>query len=356
MRTQALLCGLVVVTACGGGDGSPTGTDGSGNPPPTGPTITSVSPATPYWGDIITIRGTGFGTTPSANHVWFRKLLSLCFSNSDTTAQDVLSASATELRVRVPYNALPLTSLHPQNCRSGSVRLNVAGRSVESAPITFLVPPQVRRWTADGSGTIARGSVGVSIPIHGLAEDPQNTLLTVNGFVIPAGIRTQIGPNPGTGVGSVSFTMPDGASPGGGTSFSDTVSVPVRVTVNGRSADSMMTMRRYPPMRMDSVQSVLVPQATPGAPDSRQVTAFVRNYFGPAEAVWQRATVGTPAEVIGTVQFSGDTTGNGLFSGPAVMLSPDGTSGAQWYVTIRITRFGTGSPAVQLPTGPYSVP
>lgn len=148
MRTQTLLCGFVFTTACGGGGNSPTGTGGSNTPGgtnPAGPTITSVSPATPYWGDTITIRGTGFSATPSANHVWFRKLLQLCFSNSDTTAQTVVSATATELRVRLPYNALPLTSTHPQNCRSGSVRLSVAGRSVESAPITFLVPPQARR-------------------------------------------------------------------------------------------------------------------------------------------------------------------------------------------------------------------
>jgi len=355
MRLQTLLGGLVILTACGGG-GSPTGTGGPGTPSATGPTITSVSPETPFWGDTVTIRGTGFSTTPSANHVWFRKLISLCFSNSDTSAQTVVSATATELRVRVPYNALPLTSLHPQNCRSGSVRLSVAGRSVESAPITFLVPPQVRRWTSADGTTIARGSVGVTIPINGLSSDPEQNVLTVNGVVIPASIRTQSGPNGGTGVGSVTFTMPDGVSPGGGTSFSDITVVPVRIQVNGRSADSSMTMRRYPPMRMDSVRSVLVPQLTPGAPDSRQVTAYVRNYFGPAEAVWQRATSGTPLEVIGSVQFAGDTTGNGFFSGPAVMLSPDGTSGAQWYVTIRITRFGTGSPAVQLPTGPYSVP
>lgn len=361
MRTMAVIAGLVLLAACGGGN-SPTGTGGSGGSggttPPTGsgPTITSVSPATPYWGDIVTIQGTGFSTTPSANHVWFRKLSSLCFSNSDTSAQTVLSATTTQLQVRVPYNELPLTSLHPQNCRSGSVRLSVAGRSVESAPITFLVPPQVRRWTSADGTSIARGGVGVTIPINGLDADPDNNTITVNDVLIPANIRTQVGPNSGTGVGSVAFTLPVSTSPGGGTSFTDVASVRVRVTVGSRSADSMMTMRRYPQMHMDSVRSVLVPQATPGMPDSRQVTAFVRNYFGPAEAVWQRATAGSPAEVIGTVQFTGDTTAAGFYNGPATMLSPEGTAGAQWFVSIRILRFPGNTITVQIPTGPFSVP
>lgn len=358
MRGMAVIAGLVVISACGG-EGTPTGTPGTNptNPSnPAAPTITSVSPTTPYWGDIVTIRGTGFSATPSANHVWFRKLDQLCFSNSDTTAQTVVSATATELRVRVPYNELPITSLHPQNCRAGSVRLSVAGRSVESAPITFLVPPRLRRWTSADGTTIARGSIPVTIPVDGLDPDSSRNILTVNGFTIPPNIRTQQGPNRGTGVGSVTFTMPDGVSPGGGTSFTDIAPVLVRITVGDRSADSVMTMRRYPPMRLDSVISVLVAQATPGAPDSRQVTAWVRNYFGPAVAVWRRAIGNTSEAHIGSASFSGDTTGTGFFNGPIVITQPEAVTTGAWYVTIRIDRFGVGTIQTQLPTGPYSVP
>jgi len=52
---------LLPLLACGGTD-SPTGT----GPNPTTPTelsITSVSPVTPYWGEVVTITGTGFSAT-----------------------------------------------------------------------------------------------------------------------------------------------------------------------------------------------------------------------------------------------------------------------------------------------------
>jgi len=286
--------------------------------------------------------------------VWFHKLDQLCGSNTDTSAQEVVSATPTQLRVRIPYFDLPLTGQHPQNCRRGSVRLNVASRSTESVPITFLVPPRLSRWTSADGTTIARGSTPVTIPVRGIDEDESLNVLTVNGVTIPPASRTQSGPNRGTGLGTITFTMPDAASPGGGSSFTDIADVRVALSVRGRTADSMMTMRRYPPMRLDSIRSELVPQGTPGAPDTRQLTLFVRNYFGPAVHRWRRFGTTSPT-FQDALPMGADTTANGLYSGPIVISPPDGVTTGSWDVILRFDRFGVGNIITQLPNT-YGVP
>jgi|GEM_PF-1510892 len=72
--------------------------DGPGEPDPTPKiTITDISPLTARAGDTVRITGTGFSTTPSQNTVLFNQSLS--------ASAQVISAAATELKVKIPVAA-----------------------------------------------------------------------------------------------------------------------------------------------------------------------------------------------------------------------------------------------------------
>ena len=351
---SVLLASLTLLSvACSGGNspaGPTTPTPPTPPTPPTAPgapTISAVSPTNPYYGDTITVTGAGFSATAAANHVWFRKLSAQCGSNTDTTARPVVSASPTQLRVIVPYNPPPETQSHPQNCPSGSVRVSVGGPSGESAPITFYVPPRIRRWTAaDGTG-IGRAEQSVELQVDGLNPDSTANNIVVNGVAIaPSLIFDQIGPNL-TGAGSVKFTLPsETAVAVGGVSVNDTASVPVSVTIRGRTANATLFMRRYAPVHIDSTRVVLVAQATPGAPDAPEVRVFVRNFFGPVEARWTR--VGQTTAVASALGI------NAPFTGVIAFGPPTGLTTGSYNVSLRVTRFESAqiynlSPTVSVP-------
>lgn len=339
-----MLASSVFLSACGG-SGSPTGTvdDDDATPPPPPPgasmTITSWTPTNPYWGDTLTLTGTNFGTTPGANHVWFRNTrYGLCgIPGNDSTTATVVSASATQLRVVIPYNAPPLTQKHPQNCEAGTVRVHAGGRTGESAEITYLIPPRVRGWTnADGTG-IARGTQRIEVQVSGIASDSALNTLTVNGFSIPRELIEQQGPTPGNGAGYLRFTMPVEATPGddpSATSAQDFTTVPVELSVRGRSHSLPLSIRRFAPASVDSVRTVLVPQATPGAPDALEVTFWVRNFYGPAEHRWVRSPAGAVyADAIGVPAYP--------YTGPITFSQPTSIEPGMYTVSLRITRFSS---------------
>jgi hypothetical protein len=349
---SVLLASLTLVgVACSGGN-SPAGptTPTPPTPPttPGAPTISAVSPTNPYYGDTITVTGTGFSATAANNHVWFRKLGGSCGANSDTTARTVVSATTTQLVVVVPRNLPPLTQFHPQNCLSGSVRVSVGGPSGESAPITFLAPPRIRSWTAaDGTG-IARAEQSVELQVDGLNPDSTANTIVVNGVTItPDRITDQNGPLPPWGLGTVRFTLPSATAVGsGGISVNDTATVPVSVTIRGRIATAPLMMRRYAPVHIDSTRVVLVAQATPGAPDSPEVRVFVRNFFGPVEARWTR--VGQTTAVASALGI------NAPFTGVIAFGPPTGLTTGSYNVSLRVTRFESAqiynlSPTVSVP-------
>jgi hypothetical protein len=302
-------------------------------PPPAAiaPTISAWSPTIPYWGDTLTITGTGFSVTPSSNWVWFRNLAGECgLNSSDTTAAVVVSASTTQLRVRIPYIESP-TQVHPQNCTLSRIQLRVGTASVESADMTSRRPPWVVRWrSADGTG-VGREGFRIEVDVRGLERDSTANQIAVNGVDIPAASRTQV-LSRGVGLGSVSFTMPLGVSPGGqGTSWSDTARVTVRARIGSREHSEGLLVRRYPTIRIDSVRTVLVPQATPGARDSRQVTVWVRDFTGPARHVWFNA--------LRNQSFPADIAIGERYSGPLVFSQPPGAPSGNDQVRLVATRF-----------------
>lgn len=353
-RMSWLVAVSLVGYGCGGGNSTPTGTDDNNTPTPPAPpaaalTITAWTPTNPYWGDTITLTGTNFGATPAAHHVWFRNTRhSACgLSASDTTSATVVSANPTQLRVVIPYNAPPITQKHPQNCENGVVRVHSGGRTGESAEITYRIPPRIRRWTnADGT-SIARATQQVEVQVDGLASDTALNTITVNGYTIPREITTQAGPNPGSGAGFLRFVMPALATPGddpAATSALDIAQVPVQLTVRGRSYTEQLTIRRFAPVSVDSVRSVLVPQATPGAPDAVEVTFWVRNFYGPAEHRWVRTTGGAVySDAIGIGTYP--------YTGPVIFSQPTNIEPGTYTVSLRITRF---SPA-QVWSAPNSI-
>lgn len=351
LARMLLALSTLASVSCGGGN-SPAG-PGTPTPPtpptaPGAPTITAVSPTNPYYGDTITVTGTGFSATLANNHVWFRKLTGSCGSSTDTTARPIVSATTTQLRVVVPYNPPPETQFHPQNCLSGAVRVSVGGPSGESSPITFYAPPRIRRWTAaDGTG-IARAEQSVELAVDGLNPDSTANTIIVNGVTItPAMITDQNGPLPPWGLGSVRFTLPSATAVGnGGIGVNDTATVPVSVTIRGRVASFPLMMRRYAPVHIDSTRVVLVPQATPGAPDSPEVRVHVRNFFGPVEARWTR--VGQTTAVSSNLGIDGP------FSGVIAFGPPTGLTTGSYNVALRVTRFANPqiynlSPTISVP-------
>jgi len=341
-RSPCMIAVVLGAFGCGGGSNAPTLADRDDTPtPPTPPAqavvITSWSPTNPYWGDTITLSGSNFGTTPGAHHVWFRNTrYGVCgLTSQDTSAATVVSASPTQLRVLIPYNPPPLTQKHPQNCETGHVRVHTGGRTGESAEITYRIPPRIRWWTnADGT-SIARATQQVEVQVDGLASDTSLNRLTVNGYAIPSSIITQQGPNLGSGAGYLRFIMPAQATPGddpSATSAQDIAQVPVSLTVRGRTFTQPLTIRRFAPVFVDSVRSVLVPQATPGAPDAVQMTFWVRNFYGPAEHRWVRSTGGAVyADAIGVGTYP--------YSGPITFSQPPGIESGAYTVSLRITRF-----------------
>ncbi len=147
MKLTPALCSVIAIAfaACSkGGGGNPGGGNpGGGNPGGNNGnvTITSTSPAYVFWGEEVTITGTGFSTTVNDNVVYF-KGNQLC--SSDTTWQKgtVTSASSTQLKVKVPF----ITKSNGVLCGHdwARVRVTVGGKSVtRDEAVKFVGPPVI---------------------------------------------------------------------------------------------------------------------------------------------------------------------------------------------------------------------
>jgi|GEM_PF-3543005 len=136
-------CIAIVLTACKKDSDDDTPGPGGGNADPV--TITSTSPEYVFWGEELTINGTGFSSTPSENFVWFAG--NDCGTDpndsTDWKRAEVVFASATRLVVKMPhtiYNGMvcgpDLTAL---------LRVNVSGKplviaSTSIRPMGFPIP------------------------------------------------------------------------------------------------------------------------------------------------------------------------------------------------------------------------
>lgn len=194
-------------------------------PPPPG--ISSLSPASVYPGATLTVSGTGFGATPSANVVRF----------AGGATATILNASATSLTVRVPEGA-----------QSGPVSVTANGAEIPSAVgLTVLTPvrafivtpvssPPVQaalhdvawgngRFVAAGAGGIVLHSTdGVSWRPGSVA--PNASQMRLLGVAWGDGRFVAVGDAGNHSAGIPIFTSPDGvrwaASPYAGV-YSDVV-------------------------------------------------------------------------------------------------------------------------------------
>ncbi len=137
-----MLSGVLLFAASCGGSGGPgdqdPDPDDDDDPPAGEMVITGLAPANPWLDEVITVTGSGFGTTASRYLVRFVECEP---AGCTVTTASVIEASATQLRIQI--NSPPGTA----RLKRGKLRLfwnNLDGtyNSVTTAePITFKVPP-----------------------------------------------------------------------------------------------------------------------------------------------------------------------------------------------------------------------
>lgn len=111
----SLLNGVVIVLMATAVSCSDSGSDPNPNPPPPpggngDVTISSVSDDDHFWGDELTITGTGFSTTKENNIVKFLSVMPpvSCSLNYTSSGGDIeiISATSTQIKIKVPVKIL----------------------------------------------------------------------------------------------------------------------------------------------------------------------------------------------------------------------------------------------------------
>jgi hypothetical protein len=136
MKPLALACLLIatLISACNKNkDDDDNGGGGGGNL-----TITSTSPEYVFWGEELTVNGTGFSTNANENIVYI-KGNKMCITDTTWQKATVVSATATKLVVKIPY----IKKANGTYCGNdyGRVRVTVGNKSwmLEQA-IKFVGP------------------------------------------------------------------------------------------------------------------------------------------------------------------------------------------------------------------------
>ena len=244
------------------------------NNPVPAPAITAISPSTGLAGASVTISGSGFNTTASANTVKF-----------NGTAAVVTSASSGSLVVTAPASG-----------STGAITVTTTGGTATGPVFTYLQAPAITAITPTS------GKAGSAISITGVNFDVVVTNNTVkfNGTaaVVTAGTTT-----------SLVVTAPAGGSTG-----AVTVSTPV-----GTATGPVFTYLQAP-----TITSISPASAAAGTPVTITGTNFdptaannIVNFNGTAAVV----TSATVTQLVVTVP-TGGTSGN------VTVTTPGGTSNA----------------------------
>jgi hypothetical protein len=124
--------------------------------------ISSTSPESVLWGDLLTINGTGFSNNKTDNYVWLFGDGSCGSPNNDSTGwrkAEVVSASATKLVVKMPWTT---DANIPCGHSNAIVKVIVNGKYAESQPVKgmgFAVPAGFCYWY--GGAYYAPGAIRV---------------------------------------------------------------------------------------------------------------------------------------------------------------------------------------------------
>jgi IPT/TIG domain len=119
-------------------------------PPPDELTITSWSPSRPYFGDELTITGTGFNPDPSKNELYFWGV-----------PAQIVAAAPTQLKVIVPDLHSALTPGYYAN-----MLVKTGGKEFTSTEIYFTRQVEINHISSSSTGT-AQMAPGDSITIEG---------------------------------------------------------------------------------------------------------------------------------------------------------------------------------------------
>ncbi len=173
----------------------PTGTTGTtGNTGPTTPTIVSIQPNSGFADDVVTITGANYSTVLAEDFVKF-----------NGTAATIVSATATQLTVKVP-----------QNGTSGQISVKVKNSDYVTGNVTFTYLP-----TATISGfTPSEALPGATVTITGTNFSTVTTDNTVLFNATPATVKTATATQ-------LTVVVPQGATSG-----------PIKVTINKHTVAS----------------------------------------------------------------------------------------------------------------------
>ncbi|MGZ5191138.1 MAG: IPT/TIG domain-containing protein [Flavisolibacter sp.] len=195
--TNCLIILCFVVFACSKKSGD-TNSGGGNNPPPPPPpppnsagfSITSTSPQHPYWGEELTIVGTGFSTNKNDYSFKFRNDVIACNLN----AFELISASSTELKIKMPIGTNPSNG---RKCGpfSDQVIVTANGKSDTTNAINFLGWPRLQGvcthfggWAGDyiiPGDSVAMNMAGATGIFASVNNNNTNAVLEVDGINIP---------------------------------------------------------------------------------------------------------------------------------------------------------------------------
>lgn len=198
-----------ILFACKKSDDNNSG--GGPNPPPPPPppppnnsgfSITSISPQYPYWGEEITIKGSGF--TTNKNDYSFRYLGDVVSCNMGSF--QLISATATELKLKL---SIGTSITNGRKCGPFSDQLIVTanGKSDTTDGINFLGWPRIQGvcthfggWSGnylipgDSTAMNMAGAVGIYASVN---NNNKNAELEVDGINIPVKWRNYTACNSG---------------------------------------------------------------------------------------------------------------------------------------------------------------
>lgn len=161
-RWKTLLVLSMVLTAMAGcSTVTDSGEDEDDTTPPvtTKLEITETSPEYVFWGDNLTITGTGFSTKAEDNYVWLRDArfrMGVCETGNDSTGwqrASVLNATPTSLTIRVPYvPATQNSNGKPCGVYDPRISVTVAGKTVVSSKVKLIGLPVIDQICYSNSG------------------------------------------------------------------------------------------------------------------------------------------------------------------------------------------------------------
>lgn len=123
--------------------------------------ITGTSPEFTFWGDELTISGTGFSAKAEDNFVWIKNetaSLGTCSGGSSTDSlgwrrATILSATATSLKIKVPYKtAAENDGKRPCGAMNPRISVTVGKSTAVSSPVKLVGRPYIFDVCAPNSG------------------------------------------------------------------------------------------------------------------------------------------------------------------------------------------------------------